>query len=358
MWTYHLYGELSYPRGLIYLVYVVSKNGNPLNPTNPAKARKLLKSGKAKAITTKPFTIQLQYETPEYTQPFTLGIDSDYSIVGFSVISKDKEIICGEVKLLQGIKNRLEERRLYRRMRRNHLRYRKPRFENRKRREGWLGPSLQHKLDSHIRFIEKMKRILPIKNVIVEITNFNVQKIKNSTFQEIENQLIEQYGFSSITYGFKTKAKRNKLGLDKTPHNDAFIVAGGLNQERCTPLTFTQVRRNNRSLERFRDAKYIDIRTGKQAPATELSNGRKTRNKNKNTENLRCYRGKKVLKGMRIIRHQRYFYQPNDLVKFNGHICKVIGTINKGKSVRLDIGKNPNPAKLNPYRFAKGIVAV
>jgi hypothetical protein len=67
---------------------------------------------------------------------------------------------------------------------------------------------------------------------------------------------------------------------------------------------------------------------------------------------------KKISKGQRRIRTQRYFYQPNDLVKFEGTICRVIGTMNKGKSVKLDNKKNPNPKNLQPYKFCKGLVVI
>lgn len=155
------------------MVYVLSQAGKPLMPTSNAKARILLKQGKASVKTVKPFTIQLTYTTTEYTQKVALGIDSGYLNIGFSATTDKKELISGEVKLLQGMSDRITEKLQYRRIRRKRLRYRKPRFNNRKRKEGWLAPSIQHKLDSHIRFIDKLKSILPISKVIVEVANAN-----------------------------------------------------------------------------------------------------------------------------------------------------------------------------------------
>jgi len=111
-------------------------------PTNNAKARILLKKGRAVVKTVKPFTIQLLYEVKNYTQPITLGIDSGYLNIGFSVVTDTKELISGEVNLLPNVSKRLTERATYRRLRRKQLRYRKPRFDNRKREEGWLVPSI------------------------------------------------------------------------------------------------------------------------------------------------------------------------------------------------------------------------
>lgn len=141
------------------MVYVISKSGKPLMPTKRyAKVRILLKEKKAKVIKRKPFTIQLLYETKEYTQLISLGIDSGYVYIGFSAITEKEELISGEVELLSGISERLKQRAMYRRQRRSRLRYRKPRFNNRRRPEGWLAPSIQHKYDTHIRFIEKLKK--------------------------------------------------------------------------------------------------------------------------------------------------------------------------------------------------------
>ncbi|WP_434291753.1 RRXRR domain-containing protein, partial [Clostridium botulinum] len=113
-------------------------------PTNRyAKIRVLLKFKKAVVVNSKPFTIKLLYDTKNFTQSITLGIDSGYLNIGFSAITKEKELIAGEVKLLKGMSERLKEKAMYRRQRRSRLRYRKPRFDNRKRSKDWLAPSIQ-----------------------------------------------------------------------------------------------------------------------------------------------------------------------------------------------------------------------
>lgn len=158
------------------MVYVLAKDDTPSMPTNNARARKLLKKKKAKVVSVKPFTIQLNHETSQPVEKLTLGIDSGYLNIGFSVVSDKKEYISGEVKMLQGMSQRLQEKAMYRSQRRSRLRYRKPRWNNRKRQEGWLAPSIHHKLDTHIRLIDKIKSILPISNVIIEVANFDIQK--------------------------------------------------------------------------------------------------------------------------------------------------------------------------------------
>ena len=119
------------------MVYVLSIDGQPLMPTNNAKARILLKAKKAKVKTVKPFTIQLLYVTTTYTQPITLGIDSGYLNIGFSAVTDKKELISGTVNLLTDVSKRITERSTYRGLRRQNLRYRKPRSKKRIK-KGWL----------------------------------------------------------------------------------------------------------------------------------------------------------------------------------------------------------------------------
>lgn len=161
------------------------------------------------------------------------------------------------------------------------------------------------------------------------------------------------------TYGCDTKSKRIAIGLPKTHYNDAFCIAGGAIQRRVSPIYFEQIRRNNRSLEKFYDAKYIDTRTNQKVSGQQLFNGRRARNKNNNTENLHKYRGEKLSKGKRTIRQKRYFYQPNDLVKYQNRIYTVKGTHSKGSRVILkENSKSIKIADLIPYMFRKGLVAI
>ena len=442
------------------MVYVLNKDNQPLMPTDRyAKVRLLLKHKLAKVVKTKPFTIKLMYEVGNHTQPISLGVDSGYLNIGFSALSNQKELINGEVKLLQGISERLKERSMYRTQRRLRKRYRKPRFNNRKIDKGWLAPSIQHKYDSHIRFIEYLRKLLPITAITVEVANFDIQKIKNPSIEGKDYQEGEQKDFwnlreyilhrdghkcqnpncknkdkepilevhhigfykgdrtnrpsnlitlchkchitknhlpkgflynwspklksfkdatfmssvrwrlieylktleveTKITYGYITKSNRIALGLDKTHYNDAFVIAGGMKQPKAEPIIFNQIRRNNRSLEKFYDKKIYDIRDNKVKSGQELFNGRRCRNKTKNTFNLRVYRGVTKSKGKRTIRKERYFYQPNDLVKYNNKVFTVKGTHNKGSRVMLkENNKSIKVSDLKPYRFSKGITVM
>jgi hypothetical protein len=180
------------------MVFVLSKDGVPLMPCGHSKARKLLASKKAKIIKRIPCQIQLVSDYDMSVQDIQLLIDSGYGFVGFSSITKSKELLCGTLKLDMKTSERLSERRMYRRNRRSKLRYRQPRFDNRKKPEGWLAPSVQRRIDTHKKIIEDIKKLLPISKVIVEVGNFDIQKINNPEISGIGYQQGDMLGYQNM----------------------------------------------------------------------------------------------------------------------------------------------------------------
>lgn len=181
------------------LVYVISKNGVPLMPSiRNGHIRKLLKQKQAKIVKRDPFTIQLLYETDDIVQDVELKIDTGYQHIGISACSDKSEIYSAEIELLDGQKQRTEDRRKLRRTRRNRLRYRKCRFKNRKVEEGWIAPSIQHKINSHVKAVAKVVSILPISKILLEVANFDIQKLKNPDISGKEYQEGELYDFRNV----------------------------------------------------------------------------------------------------------------------------------------------------------------
>ena len=182
------------------MVYVLNQNGQPLMPTeNHAKVRVLLKQGRAKVINKCPFTIQLLYSSTNYTQKITLGVDSGSKHIGLSATTRNKVLFESDVELRNDIVDLLSTRRELRRCRRSRkTRYRKPRFNNRKRGKGWLAPSIKQKINSHITMIAKVHKILPISNIVVEVASFDIQKIKEPTTNGVDYQQGEQLGFWNV----------------------------------------------------------------------------------------------------------------------------------------------------------------
>lgn len=182
------------------MVYVLNADGQPLMPTNRyGKVRHLLKDGKARVIKRCPFTIQLLYKGTNYTQPISLGIDAGSKHIGVSATTEDKVLYEADVELRNDIVELLSTRRENRRARRNHkTRYRKTRFDNRCKGDGWLAPSIREKIDTHLTVIANVHKILPITKITVETAQFDIQKIKNPNIQGVEYQQGEQLDFWNV----------------------------------------------------------------------------------------------------------------------------------------------------------------
>ncbi|WP_333656097.1 RRXRR domain-containing protein [Dissulfurispira sp.] len=111
------------------LAFVLNRYGKPLMLCHAAKARQLLKRGKARVVRRTPFTIQLLYGSSGYKQPVTLGVDSGFAYIGLSAVTEKQEVCASEMQLRSDIVKLNSERRQYRRARRYHKTwYRKPRF--------------------------------------------------------------------------------------------------------------------------------------------------------------------------------------------------------------------------------------
>lgn len=166
------------------MVYVISKDGQPLMPIRRhGKARRLLKERKAKVVHRKPFTIRLLVEAESNVSDLTLGFDTGSSKVGCAVVTLKEEIIyLSEVKIRNDISSKISRRAMYRRVRRmRKTRYRKSRFLNRGNsiRKDRFNPTMVSKINSHIREIEFIKSILPIKRLIIETGTFDTHLLKH-----------------------------------------------------------------------------------------------------------------------------------------------------------------------------------
>lgn len=184
------------------LVYVQNIAGAPLMPTRRlGKVRRMLNSGQAIIVNYEPFTIKLTYETTNYVQDVTLGVDLGSIHVGLSATTKTNELYASETDLRsKQIKKNLEKKKGARCLRRYRKRYRQPRFNNRikSKRKGWLAPSMQHRIDSTLRIIDNVSKILPIKTYIVEIGLFDTQKLSNPDISNEEYQQGLMMGFANV----------------------------------------------------------------------------------------------------------------------------------------------------------------
>ena len=235
-------------------VLVIGLNGRGLMPCTPRKARILLQQKKAKVVRKTPFTIRLLYKTGCATQPTTLGVDTGTQHIGIAVVSDDIVLAKSEYELRSTMEKRklMETRKGLRRGRRfRNTRYRHPKFRYRSKRTyvekpirrhghlthwkkekisfesnrpaGWLPPSVQSKIDHHIRIINNYIEALPPgTKVVIEIGRFDMAhmlnpEIRGEEYQhgplyEYENKkayLLELYDYTCPVCGEKFGSRRD-----------------------------------------------------------------------------------------------------------------------------------------------------
>ncbi len=187
-------------------VFVLDRNKKPLMPCHPARARKLLKNGKAAVYRRYPFTIIMKCRVGGDLQPIEIKFDPGSRTTGIALVGhfeRGSEVIWAGNLNHRGlqIKRNLDSRRAVRRSRRNRkTRYRPARFNNRQRPQGWLPPSLRSRADNVKNWMLKLARLAPLTQIAVEIVRFDTQKIQNPEISGIEYQQGELAGYELREY--------------------------------------------------------------------------------------------------------------------------------------------------------------
>ncbi len=361
-------------------VFVINKHGEALMPCKPRKAKILLRDGKASVAKRNPFTIQLKHGSTGYKQDLTLGVDTGHDEVGLSVVSETKEVFSAVAKMRNDISDKVTTRKMYRRQKRNKLRYRAPRFLNRSAstRKGRLAPSVQWKVDAHVKLINQLKSLLPITKVVLETGTFDMAKINNPDITNAQYQQGVQYGFENVKAyvlardGYKCQCGKSGCSEQLHVHHIVFRSQGGsdapsnlitlckkhhdalhngkLTLKAIKPKSLKSATTMNviraRLLEFFPDAietfGYItkanryqcNIEKSHCNDAFVIASGtkqvraiqRKISFKRKNNRSLQKNRNGYAPS----IRKQRYKIQPQDIIEWNGFKCIAKGMQNKG----------------------------
>lgn len=435
------------------IVYVLDKDGNPLMPTRRlGRVRHWLKDDEASIVSHQPFTIQFAKTTEHHTQDLNLGIDAGYKHIGVSVLNtvNNEEIYSETVNQRTNEVKKNMDRLIYRRTRRNKLRYRKPRFDNRKpfKKSEGFAPSIYHKFQEHLKAIDRVKKLLPVSHIHIEVAPFDNQTIKAKFNREgVKRQNGDMQGYSDIksyiferdnyscavcntqkpvsqlcchhvkfkskggtnqpnnlltvcvnchtpknhqkghvlyqmmtmksnpfyqgvffmsalkaflekhltfeqAFGYETSAKRISFGWVKDHYIDALVIAGANKYTKpyYVHLDRTKLQRNNRSLSKFYDAKWLDSRDHIVKSGKELSNGRVNRNHNNDSENEHVYRCQKIKAGRVSTRKQHYQIRPHDIL----NIGIVKGVQNLGKYIKLNSGKVVSTKNISVFHHVNG----
>jgi len=192
-------------------VFVIDQNKQPLNPIPPARARELLSKRKASVFRVYPFTLILKHVVGNATpKPLVIKLDPGSRFTGIAILGQDKVIWAAELEHRGWqIKDSLESRRSLRRSRRTRkTRYRQPRFDNRKRLEGWLPPSLMHRVLTLVTWVKRLCRYAPITQIAIELVKFDTQKMQNPEVDGVEYQQGELAGYEVREYLLEKWARK------------------------------------------------------------------------------------------------------------------------------------------------------
>ncbi|MBK1650190.1 RNA-guided endonuclease IscB [Rhabdochromatium marinum] len=197
-------------------VFVLDKQKNPLMPCTEKRARLLLQRGRAVVVRLHPFIIRLKDRIGGETQPLRLSLDPGSKTTGIAVVREVERIdpdtgeVRREAQVLwlaelthrgAQIRERLTARRAFRRRRRSkNLRYRAPRFHNRTRPNGWLAPSLRHRLDTTLSWVNRLQRLAPINSISQELVRFDTQALQNPEISGVAYQQGELAGYEVREY--------------------------------------------------------------------------------------------------------------------------------------------------------------
>ena len=184
-------------------VFVIDAQKRPLAPIHPGFARRLLKQKQAALYRKFPFTLILKESRPDLIRPdLKLKIDPGSRVTGFAILNGAQVIWAAELTHRgQAIKDALLSRRQRRRGRRNrHTRYRQPRFSNRTRPQGWLAPSLEHRVLTTLTWVDKLIKLAPIGSIAQELVRFDLQQLENPEISGIEYQQGTLLGYEVREY--------------------------------------------------------------------------------------------------------------------------------------------------------------
>ncbi|MEW6491569.1 MAG: RNA-guided endonuclease IscB [Cyanobacteriota bacterium] len=241
-------------------VFVLDSSRKPLNLTHPARARKLLKTGKAAVFKRYPFTIILKEEIAQpRNQELRIKIDPGARTTGIAILRNETVLWAAELthRGFQ-IRDALTSRRQLRRSRRNRTtRYRQPRFRNRCRQKEWLPPSLISRVNNILTWVKRLFRLSPITTISTELVRFDPQLMQNPEISGIEYQQGLLAGYELREYMLEKWQRRcSYCGATDTQLEIEHIIPksrGGSNRVSNLTLSCTKCnqKKGNKPIEQF-----------------------------------------------------------------------------------------------------------
>jgi len=186
------------------VVFVLDANRQPLDPCHEARARELLRNGRAAVFRRYPFTIILKDREHGYVSSHRFKLDPGSKTTGIAIVQERTARVVFAAELThrgQAVRHALLSRRAIRRSRRQRkTRYRKARFLNRTRPKGWLAPSLAHRIETTLTWVGRLQRLIPITAISMELVRFDTQLMQNAEISGVAYQQGELAGYEVREY--------------------------------------------------------------------------------------------------------------------------------------------------------------
>src|SRR5579859_4535710 len=186
-------------------VFVLDQAKQPLMPCHAARARKLLKGGKAAVYLRYPFTIILKERLGGEVEPASIKVDPGSKQTGIAVVAEREQprvVFAAEVEhRKEAVHNNLLGRSQLRRSRRSRkTRYRQPRFTNRRRAKGWLPPSVRSVVNNVETMVKRLQKLCPASRLVQALIKFDTQQMQNAEISGIEYQQGTLQGYEVRAY--------------------------------------------------------------------------------------------------------------------------------------------------------------
>lgn len=187
-------------------VFVIDKRKKPLMPCSEKRARQLLEQRRAIVHRMYPFRIRIKDRIGGDVQPVRIKLDPGSKTTGLAVVREADEgqhVLCLAEITHRGtaVAVSMGGRSNYRRRRRTaNLRYREPRFDNRRRAKGWLTPSMGSRIGNITTWVERLRRSVPVSALSQELVKFDLQNLDNPEISGIEYQQGTLKGYELREY--------------------------------------------------------------------------------------------------------------------------------------------------------------